>query len=102
MSPSIFSGLPNDLIMKVIEINTTTMNAEKQEIKNKFKSCMDTINDIPYKYSLYYDPEYHKSKPIYHKVSCEFWLCYIITDNNIETHEDESDDEDESNDEYDY
>lgn len=91
MVVSIFAGLPNDLIMQVIKINTTTMNAEKEEIKNKFKLCMDKINDTPYKYGLYYDPEYHKSKPIYYRVSSEYWKSYKF---EIDTDEDESDDED--------
>jgi hypothetical protein len=90
MSPSIFAGLPNDLIMQVIKINTNTMNAEKQKIKNKFKLCMDKINMIPYKYGLYYDPEYHKSKPIYHRVASEYWKSYKF---EIETDEDTDEDD---------
>ena len=100
MGASIFAGLPNDLIMQVIKINTTTMNAEKQEIKNKFKLCMDTINFVPYKYGLYYIPEYHKSKPIYHRVASEYWKSFQF---QIDTDEDESESElDTDTDEDDY
>lgn len=91
MSPSIFAGLPNDLIMQVIKINTTTMNAEKQKIKNKFKLCMDKIENVPFQYGLYYDPEYHKSKPIFFRVANEYWNSYKF---EIDTDTDESDEDD--------
>jgi hypothetical protein len=90
MSPSIFAGLPNDLIINIIKINTTTMNAEKQKIKNKFKSCMDKIENVPFQYGLYPYPEYHKSKPIYHRVASEYWNSFQY---QIETDEDTDEDD---------
>lgn len=91
MSPSIFAGLPNDLIMKVIKINTIKMNAEKEEIKNKLKLCMDKIENIPYCYCPNYDPEYHTEKSVFYKVASEYWKSYKY---EIDTDEDDTDEDD--------
>jgi hypothetical protein len=40
MSPSIFAGLPNDLIMKVIKINT---DREVAQSKSRLNECMKHI-----------------------------------------------------------
>lgn len=89
MVASIFAGLPNDLIINIININTTNINAEKQETKNKLNLCIQDIEDVAYKYSPNYDPEYHTSKPIFYKVSKEYWNSNILDDTDEDTDEDD-------------
>ena len=88
MMASIFAGLPNDLIINIININTTNMTAEKHEIKNKLKLCMEDIQNVAFAYSPNYQPEHHKDKAVFYKVSKEYW------DSNIYDDTDEEDDDD--------
>ena len=52
MTGSIFSQLPNDIIMKIIKMNRE--EELKQEAKNKFEDCMYEMKFLPYVY--HYDP----------------------------------------------
>tara|TARA_R110002012_G_scaffold143515_3_gene301701 strand:+ start:193 stop:489 length:297 start_codon:yes stop_codon:yes gene_type:complete len=97
MSGTIFSNLPNDLIMNIIKINTTNMTAERQEIKNKLNKCIKFLELVPFHYSPVYVPEYHKDKPIFYKVANQYWEARKVEEDNgfneeYETYDTDEDD----------
>ena len=57
MSPSMFSQLPNNLIMNIIKMNTIQEEKEKKIRKDIFSKCMNEINEVPYEYSRTYITE---------------------------------------------
>ena len=84
MSGSIFSNLPNDLIMNIIKINTTNMTAERQEIKNKLNKCIKFLDVVPFQFSPTYNPEYHFHKPVFYKVANQYWEARKVGENQWE------------------
>ena len=107
MSPSIFSQLPNNLIMNIINIHTIQEEKEKKIRKDIFSKCMNEINEVPYEYNRTYiteemakefNLEKHKTAPVFNLVSNEFWQCYsmsVMNGTNYDTGEDTDEDEDE-------
>ena len=104
MSPSIFSQLPNNLIMNIINIHTIQEEKEKKIRKDNFSNCMNDINEVPYEYSRTYITEEmakefnivkRKSVPVFNLVSNEFWECYsmsVMNGTNYDTGEDTDED----------
>jgi len=84
MSSSIFSQLPNNVIMNIINIHHIQEEKEKKIRKDSFSKCMKDINEVPYHYSRTYITEEmakefnipaHKC-PVFNTVSNEFWTTY--------------------------
>ena len=104
MSPSIFSQLPNNLIMNIINIHTIQEEKENKIRKDIFSKCMNEINEVPYEYSRTYITEEmakefnivkRKSVPVFNLVSNEFWECYsmsVMNGTNYDTGEDTDED----------
>jgi len=98
MSPSIFSQLPNTLIMNIINIHTIQEEKEKKIRKDIFSKCMNEINEVPYEYSRNCNVrsgEYCEFPKVFNKVSDEFWKIYhesIMNGTNYDTGEDTDED----------
>ena len=79
MTGSIFSQLPNNLIMNIIKMETDRKKEEelKQEAKYKFEDCMTEINGLSYVY--HYDPyediEFERN---YYDEKAEYYLRTIF------------------------
>ena len=107
MSSSIFSQLPNNLIMNIINIHHIQEEKEKKIRNDIFSKCMDDINEVPYRYSrtpselkTIIDGTIYQNgllcRKIFNKVSDEFWKIYhqsIENGTNYDTGESSDEDD---------
>jgi len=78
MSASVFSALPNDLIMRIIKMNTDNQREDREDHEDDFQYCLEEIERVGFSVGLW-DEEADEDEGVF----SDQFFCALYHDDSL-------------------